>query len=83
MAAEALFREADADGDGRITGAEAVAFFSRAGLPTSTLAEARVGTPPPHRPRFSNCSVFGCLFLGLEVCYLLQLCSYIHLLLAL
>ena len=31
------FSAADADGDGRVSGGEAVAFFSRSGLPQATL----------------------------------------------
>jgi len=34
----ALFAAADADGDGRVAGAEAVAFFETTGLPPATLA---------------------------------------------
>lgn len=36
---EAFFRRADLDGDGRITGAEAVAFFQGANLPKQVLAQ--------------------------------------------
>ena len=38
-ALEELFKLADADGDGRVGGAEAVAFFSRADLPQLVLAQ--------------------------------------------
>lgn len=38
---EAFFRRADLDGDGRISGAEAVAFFQGANLPTPVLAQVR------------------------------------------
>ncbi|XP_010534255.1 PREDICTED: epidermal growth factor receptor substrate 15-like isoform X2 [Tarenaya hassleriana] len=36
---EAYFRRADLDGDGRISGAEAVGFFQRSGLPKQVLAQ--------------------------------------------
>lgn len=36
---EAYFRKADLDGDGRISGAEAVAFFQGANLPKQVLAQ--------------------------------------------
>lgn len=38
------FGLADRDGDGALSGGEAVAFFQRSGLPRTTLAQAR--TPP-------------------------------------
>lgn len=38
---EAYFRRADLDGDGRISGAEAVAFFQGANLPKPVLAQVR------------------------------------------
>lgn len=38
---EAFFRRADLDGDGRISGAEAVAFFQGANLPKPVLAQVR------------------------------------------
>lgn len=36
---EAYFRKADLDGDGRISGAEAVAFFQGSNLPKQVLAQ--------------------------------------------
>lgn len=36
---EAYFRRADLDGDGRISGAEAVAFFQGSDLPKQVLAQ--------------------------------------------
>lgn len=36
---EAYFRRADLDGDGRINGAEAVAFFQGSNLPKQVLAQ--------------------------------------------
>lgn len=42
-AVNAWFAEADWDGDGRLAGAEAKAFFSRTGLPQESLI--RVGVP--------------------------------------
>lgn len=36
---EAYFRRADLDGDGRISGAEAVAFFQGSGLSKQVLAQ--------------------------------------------
>ena len=41
MEVEELFKRADTDGDGRVGGAEAVAFFSRADLPQLVLAQVR------------------------------------------
>ena len=38
---EAFFRRADLDGDGRISGAEAVAFFQGSNLPKNVLAQVR------------------------------------------
>ena len=38
MVKDRWFRLADADGDGRVTGADAVAFFQRSGLPKAALA---------------------------------------------
>jgi hypothetical protein len=42
---EQYFRLADADRDGRISGAEAVAFFRGSGLPQQTLAKVGPGAP--------------------------------------
>ena len=36
---EAYFKRADLDGDGRISGAEAVGFFQGSGLPKQVLAQ--------------------------------------------
>lgn len=36
---ESFFRRADLDGDGRISGAEAVAFFQGSNLPKQVLAQ--------------------------------------------
>ena len=36
---DAFFRRADLDGDGRISGAEAVAFFQGSNLPKNVLAQ--------------------------------------------
>ena len=36
---EAYFRRADLDGDGRISGAEAVSFFQGSNLPKNVLAQ--------------------------------------------
>ena len=36
---DAYFRRADLDGDGRISGAEAVAFFQGSNLPKNVLAQ--------------------------------------------
>ena len=36
---EAYFKRADLDGDGRISGVEAVAFFQGSGLPKQVLAQ--------------------------------------------
>ncbi len=40
---DAWFAEADWDGDGRLTGAEAKAFFGRTGLPVDSLSKVRSG----------------------------------------
>lgn len=39
---EAYFRRADLDGDGRISGAEAVSFFQGSNLPKQVLAQVRL-----------------------------------------
>ncbi|XVE94395.1 hypothetical protein REPUB_Repub02eG0005000 [Reevesia pubescens] len=39
---EVYFRRADLDGDGRISGAEAVAFFQGSGLSKQVLAQVRL-----------------------------------------
>lgn len=55
-AAQATAREwfalADGDGDGALSGGEAVAFFQRSGLPRNTLAQARTSPlrPSQHIP---------------------------------
>lgn len=38
---EAYFKRADLDGDGRISGAEAVGFFQGSGLPKQVLAQVK------------------------------------------
>ena len=40
---DAWFAEADWDGDGRLTGAEAKAFFGRTGLPVDSLSKVPSG----------------------------------------
>lgn len=42
---DAYFRRADLDRDGRISGAEAVAFFQGSGLPKQVLAQVTSITP--------------------------------------
>ena len=39
---EAYFRRADLDGDGRISGAEAVSFFQGSNLPKQVLAQVKI-----------------------------------------
>uniref|UniRef100_A0A2P2KS90 Uncharacterized protein MANES_18G003700 n=1 Tax=Rhizophora mucronata TaxID=61149 RepID=A0A2P2KS90_RHIMU len=56
---EAYFRRADLDGDGRISGAEAVSFFQGSNLPKQVLAQIwmhadRSGTGFLGRPEFYN-----------------------------
>ena len=41
---ELYFRQADRDGDGRISGQEAVSFLQATGLPQVTLAKVRLST---------------------------------------
>ena len=47
-----------ADHDGRITGADAVRFFQRSGLPRETLSRVRANAaarPPPRPPALTRC----------------------------
>lgn len=42
---EAYFKRADLDGDGRISGVEAVGFFQGSGLPKQVLAQVLKTSP--------------------------------------
>lgn len=63
---EVYFRRADLDGDGRISGAEAVGFFQGSGLPKNVLAQVRhvtfasIACVYTHR--------FACLLMSYSVC---------------
>lgn len=54
---DAFFRRADLDGDGRISGAEAVAFFQGSNLPKNVLAQV------PLFALYSLCHLFFSGFL--------------------
>ena len=53
---DALFREADHDGDGRLAGNEAKAFFQRTSLPVQALSKVQLGL----LQRFLCCICWGC-----------------------
>ena len=49
---DAQFRKADADGDGAVSGAEAVQFFGQSRLPTTVLRQVLSSVPPVNPRQF-------------------------------
>ncbi|KAG7024096.1 EH domain-containing protein 2, partial [Cucurbita argyrosperma subsp. argyrosperma] len=66
---DAFFRRADLDGDGRISGAEAVAFFQGSNLPKNVLAQV---------PFFTLYSLCHSFLFGFRMGYLLYLQIWMH-----
>ncbi|OAY50295.1 epidermal growth factor receptor substrate 15-like 1 isoform X2 [Manihot esculenta] len=58
---EAYFRKADLDGDGRISGAEAVAFFQGANLPKQVLAQIWMNADQSHVGFLSRAEFYNAL----------------------